>query len=311
MIRVAVLDDYQGVALDMADWSALDGRCEITVFRDHLDGEDGLAKRLDPFDIICVMRERTPISAHLIGQLPNLKLICSTGQRNASIDVAAAEARGVAVAHTGYTSNPTIEMTWALILGLVRNLVSEANSFASGGWQTGVAGDLHGRTIGILGLGNIGSAVARVAAAFGMKVIAWSQNLTAEKAAAAGATLVSKDELFEQADIVTVHLVLSARTRGLVDAEALGRMKTSALLVNCSRGPIVDEDALVETLRDHRIAGAAVDVYSVEPLPRDHPFRSLPNLLATPHVGYVSGDTYRTFYRDTVKNIEAWLQRPD
>lgn len=312
MIQVAVLDDYQGVALEMADWSPLAGRCEVSVFRDHLADEDAVAARLAPFDVVCVMRERTPLRAGLLARLPRLRLICSTGRRNAAIDVEAAEARGIAVVHTGYSSDATIEMTWAMILGLVRNHVPEANSVAAGGWQTRVAGDLHGRTLGVVGLGNIGGAVARIARAFGMAVIAWSQNLTAEKAEAAGATLVDKDTLFARADIVTIHLVLSGRTRGLVDAAALARMKPSALLVNCSRGPIVDEAALVDALAARRIAGAAIDVYDEEPLPADHPFRTLPTVLATPHVGYVTGDIYRTFYGDTVRNLADWLDaRPD
>jgi len=307
MIRVAVLDDYQDVALKMADWSVFDSCCDITVFHDHLADEAAVAARLEPFEIICVMRERTPITRSLMERLPLLRLICSTGKRNAAIDDTAAKERGIAVVHTGYSSDPTIEMTWALILGLVRNLVPEANSVREGGWQIGVAGDLRGRILGVVGLGNIGGAVARIARAFGMEVIAWSQNLTADKAQAAGAKLVSKEDLFAQADIVTIHLVLSDRTRGLVDAGTLARMKPTALLVNCSRGPIVDETALIGVLRDGRIAGAAVDVYGTEPLPADHPFRVLPNILATPHVGYVSENTYRTFYGDTVRNIATWL----
>ncbi len=202
MTRVAIIDDYQGVALRMADWSPLEGRCEIGVFRDHLSDEDAVAERLAPFDVVCVMRERTPLTRTLIERLPKLRLVCTTSKRNASIDMDAANERGIAVRHTGYSSDPTIEMTWAMILGLVRNLVPEATSLRRGGWQTGIAGDLHGRTLGVLGLGNIGGAVARIAQAFGMRVITWSQNLTEERAHAAGATLVSKEELFEQADIV-------------------------------------------------------------------------------------------------------------
>jgi phosphoglycerate dehydrogenase-like enzyme len=308
MVRVAVLDDYQNAALDMADWSPLEGLCEITIFTDHLSEEDALAERLAPFEVLCVMRERTPIGRSLMARLPKLRLICSTGRRNAAIDGDAAAEHGVAILLTGYSSNPTIEMTWALILGLMRNLVTEANSVTAGGWQRTVAGDLHGRTLGVLGLGNIGGAVARIAQAFGMKVVAWSQNLTADKASAAGAELVSKEDLFARADIVTIHLVLSDRTRGVVDAATLARMKPAALLVNCARGPIVDEAALVAALRGGHIAGAAIDVYAEEPLPVEHPFRTLPNVLATPHVGYVSVDTYRTFYGDTVRNIAEWLQ---
>lgn len=309
MIRVAILDDYQGVALSLADWSPVRDRCEVTVFRDHITDEDALVARLTPFQIVCVMRERTPFPASILRRLPNLRLICSTGRRNASVDQGIAAELGIEILHTGYSSNPTIEMTCALILGLVRNLVPEANSLRSGGWQQTIAGDLHGRTLGVLGLGNIGSAVARIAQAFGMNVIAWSENLTEEKASAVGAKLVSKDVLFSEADILTIHLVLSDRTRGLVDRDAIDRMKDAALLINSSRGPIVDEAALIDALEAGRIAGAAVDVYDIEPLPADHPFRTLPNVLATPHTGYVSDDTYRVFYGDTVKNVVFWLSQ--
>jgi phosphoglycerate dehydrogenase-like enzyme len=309
MIRIAILDDYQNVSLKMADWSPLAGRAMIAVFNDHVSHVEEVVERLLPFDVVCVMRERTPLPRHIIERLPNLKLIASTGPGNASIDVAAASDRGISVVHTGYRSDPTIELTWALILASVRHLVTESNSVRSGGWQHTVGTDLHGNTLGVLGLGRIGSQVARIGSAFGMNLIAWSQNMTPEAAQAAGAVLVSKDQLFEQADILTIHLVLSSRTRGLVGVTELGKMKSTARLINASRGPIVDEEALIRVLRNKQIAGAAIDVFDIEPLPPSHPFRTLDNVLATPHVGYVSQSLYKTFYEDTVSNIRKWLDR--
>jgi phosphoglycerate dehydrogenase-like enzyme len=305
--KIAVLDDYQNVALESADWSALFDRADITVFQDHLADPDALIERLAPFDIICVMRERTPLPRRVIERLPSLKLIASTGPVNASIDVAAAADHAVAVVHTRYRSDPTIEFTWALILASARNIVVESNSIRSGGWQRTIGTDLNGKTLGVLGLGRIGSQVARIGGAFGMKLVAWSQNMTPETANAAGASLVSKERLFEQADIVTIHLVLSRRTRGLVGAAELARMKPTSWLINASRGPIVDEQALISVLENRQIAGAAVDVFDIEPLSPSHPFRTLDNVLATPHVGYVSQGLYKTFYGDTVANIRAWL----
>ena len=305
--KVAVLDDYQNVALSLADWSALDGRATVTVFNDHLADPDAVVERLQPFDIVCVMRERTPMTRAIIERLPKLRLIASTAGRNASIDLKAAEERGVEIVHTGYSSAPTIELTWALILGSARNLVAENTSLRGGGWQQSVGDDLAGRTLGVLGLGNVGGAVAKIGAAFGMKVIAWSQNLTTERAAEVGATLVSRNGLFREADILSIHLVLSGRTRGLVGAPELALMNPTARLINTSRGPIVVEADLVAALKDKKIAGAAIDVFDQEPLPLDHPFRNLPNLLATPHIGYVSRGLYERFYRDTVENIARWL----
>jgi phosphoglycerate dehydrogenase-like enzyme len=306
-MKIAILDDYQNVALEMADWSALSKRAEITVFNDHVSEPSALVERLLPFDVVCAMRERTPLPRNVIERLPNLKLIASTGSVNASIDVAAAGDHGIAVVHTGYRSDPTIEFTWALILASARHIVTESNSVRSGGWQQTVGTDLRGKTLGVLGLGRIGSQVARIGTAFGMKLIAWSQNMTPEAAKAAGAILVSKDQLFEEAEILTIHLVLSSRTRGLVGAAELERMKPTAWLINASRGPIVEEQALVSVLRNKQIAGAAIDVFDVEPLPPNHPFRTLDNVLATPHIGYVSQGLYKTFYEDTVSNIRKWL----
>ncbi|HEY6458442.1 MAG TPA: D-2-hydroxyacid dehydrogenase family protein [Steroidobacteraceae bacterium] len=305
--RIAVLDDYQNIALASADWMLLRDRAQIEVFQDHLADPDAVIERLMPFDVLCVMRERTPLPRNIIERLPNLKLIASTGPGNASIDVAAAGDHGITVVHTGYRSDPTIEFTWALILACARNIVAESNSVRSGGWQQTVGTDLRGKVLGVLGLGRIGSQVARIGSAFGMNPVAWSQNLTPESAKAAGATLVSKEQLFEQSDFLTIHLVLSNRTRGLVGATQLGRMKPTARLINTSRGPIVDEQALIGALQRRQIAGAAVDVFEVEPLPPSHPFRTLDNVLTTPHIGYVSRGLYATFYGDTVANIQRWL----
>jgi phosphoglycerate dehydrogenase-like enzyme len=305
--KIAVLDDYQGVALELADWSAVTARAEVHVFSDHLADADDVAERLLPYDIVCVMRERTPLTAQLIERLPNLKLISSTGPRNASIDLKAAAARGIGVVHTGYFGSPTVELTWALILAGARHIVAESAAVRSGGWQRTIGDDLSGKTLGLIGLGHIGAQVAKIGLAFGMRVIAWSQNLTAEKAGVAGAALVSKEELLRQSDIVSVHLVLSGRSRGLIGAAELALMKQTARLVNTSRGPIVVEAALAAALKDGQIAGAAIDVYDVEPLPADHPYRHMHNLLATPHIGYVSRGLYERFYRDTVSNIIAWL----
>jgi phosphoglycerate dehydrogenase-like enzyme len=307
-MKVAILDDYQNVALQLADWSGVRRHADITVFNDHLGDATAVVERLQPFDIVCVMRERTPLTRDILEQLPRLKLIASTGPRNASIDMKAAAERRVVITATGYESTPTIELTWTLILASMRHLDREAASVRQGGWQIGLGANLRGKCLGVVGLGNIGSEVARIGLAFGMNVIAWSQNLTQEKAGAAGATLVDKQTLFRQADIVTIHLVLSQRTAGLVGAPEIALMKTTATLVNTSRGPIVDQTALIEALRARRIAGAAIDVFDVEPLPTGHPFRTLDNVLATPHIGYVTEELYRTFYGDAAANIAAWLE---
>jgi len=307
-MKVAILDDYQDVALRLADWSAVRRRAEITVFHDHLADPAAVVERLRPFDVVCVMRERTPLSRDILQQLPRLKLIASTGLRNAAIDTRAAAERGIVVTATGYESTPTIEHSWALILASARHLAREAASVRDGGWQTSIGANLRGKCLGVIGLGNIGKEVARIALAFGMTVIAWSQNLTSEIAGAAGATLVDKDTLFRQADIVTIHLILSRRTIGLVGAAELALMKPTAWLINTSRGPIVDEAVLIEALQARRIAGAALDVFDVEPLPADHPFRRLDNVLATPHIGYVTEELYRTFYGDAAASIAAWLE---
>src|ERR1700761_7371526 len=306
-VQVAILDDYQNVALTMADWSEVAAHADIPVFTDHLADQDAVVERLAPFDVVCVMRERTPLPRTVIERLPRLKMIASTGPFNASIDVAAAKERGIYVGTTGGYVESTVELTWALILAASRRIVDESVSVRGGGWQTSVGRQLGGSTLGVLGLGRIGTRVARVGAAFGMDVIAWSTNLTPEAAENAGATYVSKDEFFSSADVVTIHLVLGERSRGLVGAAELALMKPTALLVNTSRGPIVDEAALVDALQSKRIDGAALDVFDTEPLPGDHPLRSLDSVVATPHIGYVADRVYRTFYGDAVDNIVRWL----
>jgi len=304
--QIAVLDDWQSVASKVVDWSVLDGIGEVSFLHEYPADTDTLAARLQAFDVICVMRERTIFDEALLSQLPHLKLLVTGGMRNAAIDVKAAGRLGIQVCGTESYKHAAPELTWALIMGLTRNLVAEANSLRDGQWQIGLGSDLHGKTLGILGLGSIGKWIARYGLAFGMKVIAWSENLTAEAAAESGVTYVSKQELFEQADILSIHLVLSDRSRGLVDKQALDWMKPTAYLINTARGPIVDEAALLETLQQRRIAGAALDVFAIEPLPADHPFRTLDNLLATPHVGYVTENNYRMFFSQMIEDIQAW-----
>ncbi|WP_431239399.1 D-2-hydroxyacid dehydrogenase family protein [Mycolicibacterium aichiense] len=306
--KVAILDDYQNVAFEMADWSAVSDRADITVFNDHVSDPDDLVARLAPFDVVFVMRERTPLPRSIIERLPNLKMIASTGPFNASIDMAAVDDHGIHVGTTGGTVASTVELTWALILAGARDLVTEARSVRDGGWQTGVGRELSGRVLGILGLGRIGARVARIGDAFGMDVIAWSENLTPEAAADAGATYVGKDELFSRSDVLTIHMKLSERSTGLVGAAELAQMKPTALLVNTSRGPIVDEAALVDALRSTTLT-AALDVFDTEPLPHEHPLRTLDNVIATPHIGYVADRPYRIFFRDAVAAIGEWLDR--
>ncbi|MCD5988957.1 D-2-hydroxyacid dehydrogenase family protein [Pseudomonas sp. CDFA 553] len=304
--KIAVLDDWQSVASDVVDWSVLNSIGEVSFLHEYPADTATMAARLQAFTVICVMRERTTFDEALLSQLPNLKLLVTGGMRNAAIDVKAATRLGIQVCGTESYKHAAPELTWALIMGVTRNLVDEANSLRSGQWQVGIGSDLHGKTLGILGLGSIGKWIARYGLAFGMKVIAWSENLTAEVAAESGVTYISKQELFEQADILSIHLVLSDRSRGLVDAQALGWMKPTSYLINTSRGPIVDEAALIETLQQRRIAGAALDVFAIEPLPAEHPFRVLDNVLATPHVGYVTENNYRMFYSQMIEDIQAW-----
>ena len=307
MIRVALLDDYQGVALGSADWKSLPGEVAVEAFRDHVTDEDALARRLAPFDVVMALRERTPLRRPLLERLPKLKLIATAGMGNAAIDMRAATELGILVCGTQGSGITTGELTWGLILALLRHIPDEDRAMRAGRWQETVGIGLGGRTLGIIGLGRIGSHTAGVARAFDMRVIAWSQNLTEERAAAAGAQLVSKDELLSRSDIVTIHLQLSDRTRGLLGRADLARMQPHAYLINTSRGPIVDEAALIEVLREGRIAGAGLDVFDQEPLPPGHPFLGLSNTILTPHLGYVTTDTYRVFYGQTLENIRAFF----
>ncbi|QAY86525.1 D-2-hydroxyacid dehydrogenase family protein [Pseudomonas arsenicoxydans] len=305
-VQIAVIDDWQDVARDVVDWSALDSIGEISFVHDYPADNQTLAQRLGAFEVICVMRERTRFDADLLRQLPKLKLLVTGGMRNAALDLKAAAELSIKVCGTDSYKHAAPELTWALIMAATRNLVVEANALRTGKWQQGLGGDLHGKTLAILGLGSIGKRVAQFGQVFGMRVIAWSENLTPERAAEAGVTHVSKQELFEQADVLSVHLVLSERSRGLVDAQALAWMKPSALLVNTARGPIVNEAALIKALQKNRLAGAALDVFDIEPLPANHPFRTLENVLATPHVGYVSQQNYHQFFSQMIEDIQAW-----
>ena len=303
---IAVLDDYQHVAQSFADWSRLDGH-EVVFFHEPHLGVDDVARSLHAFEIVCVMRERTAFPAELLDRLPNLRLLVTTGMRNASIDLETAAARGMTVCGTEAAVTPTAELAWGLILALARHVPEEDAKVRAGGWQSTVGTGLAGKTLGVVGLGRLGSAVARIGASFGMRLVAWSENLTAERAGGCGAELASKDELLRTADVVTIHLVLSARTRGLIGERELGLMKPTAFLVNTSRGPIVDEAALVAALEAGTIAGAGLEVYDREPLPDYDALLSAPNTVLTPHLGYVTEENYRTFYEQTIEDIEAFL----
>jgi phosphoglycerate dehydrogenase-like enzyme len=313
MPQVAILDDYVGLALDLADWSPVQTRAEITVFDRHLT-EAQAADALRPFDVICTLRERMALPRTLIERLPNLKLITIVGKSLPNLDIAAATENGVLVAHSDF-ANPrfssvrdaTPEFAWGLMVATVRNLAEEHLRMREGGWQATVGMTLSGKTLGLLGLGRIGTRMSEYAKVFGMQVIAWSQNLTEEVAAAAGARRVEKATLFEESDVLSIHLVLSERTRGLVAEPELALMKPHAYLINTSRGPIVDETALIAALMERRIAGAGLDVYDIEPLPPDHPLRLLPNVTLSPHLGYVTREMLSAFYCDTVEAVEAWL----
>ena len=308
MTRVAILDDYQDVAMGLADWKGLPAGTEVVAFRDHLHEADAVAKRLADFDVVVAMRERTAFPRALLEKLPKLRLLVTTGMRNASIDVAAAMERGITVCGTSGLPYPTAELTWGLILDLFRRITVEDQATRQGRWQTTLGLGLNGKTLGVIGLGSLGSRVAKFGLAFEMQVLAWSQNLTAARAAEVGVSLVGKDELLARSDVVTIHLVLSDRTRGLIGARELGLMKRSAYLVNTSRGPIVDEPALIRALRESAIAGAGLDVFEPEPLPLDHPFRKLPNTVITPHLGYVTEETYRVFFAHALEDVQAFLR---
>lgn len=310
-MRVSILDDYQGIAFDMADWSPLRDRgIDIAVERFPFADEEDVVRSLADSEIVCAMRERTAFPKHIVDKLPKLKLLITTGMRNASFDMEALKARGVTVCGTGGPgggNEDTAELAWGLILGAMRRIAEDHAFMRQGGWQTRVGHRVAGKTIGLLGLGRLGSAVARVGLAFDMKAIAWSQNLTTEAAAAKGVERVEKDELFRRSDVLSVHLVLSARSRGLVGAREIGLMKKSAVLVNTSRGPIVDTDAMVAALKEGRLAYAGVDVYDKEPLAIDHPLRTCPNVIMTPHIGYVTDENYRSSFPQYVENILSFL----
>lgn len=308
MHRVAILDDYQNVALKFADWSSLNDRIGITVFDKPFASQDEAIRALQDFEIVCAMRERTPFPREVLTALPKLKLLLTSGMRNASLDLEAAKERGITVCGTGGVGNATASLAIGLMLELTRKIGFEnARMHAGQLWQTTMGQDVEGMTLGVVGLGKLGQKVAAIAKALGMNVIAWSQNLTPEACAAAGVTYAAKDELFANADIVTIHVILSKRTRGLIGAGDLARMKPTGYLVNTARGPIVDEAALLNALQRKQIAGAGLDTFSQEPLPLDHPLRKLDNVVLTPHLGYVTENNYRKYYGDMVEDIAAWL----
>ena len=305
-MKLAVLDDYQATAKDLGDWSELPPGTEVEYFQDHINDEDQLVDRLKDFDMVMGMRERTPFTRSILSRLPKLRLLITTGRRNASFDIEAATELGISVCGTGGAGEGPTELTWGLIIAMLRHIPEEDQRARDGRWGTTVGVGLKGKTLGLLGLGHIGSLVARVGAAFDMNIIAWSQNLTAERAKECQATLVDKETLFKESDIVSVHVVLSDRSRGLVAAPELALMKPTAYLVNISRGPIVDEKALIDALERKAIAGAALDTFDIEPLPADHPLFRTPNTLICPHLGYVTEEGYRAFYAGVIENIRAF-----
>jgi len=305
-VKIAVIDDYQAVAHSFGDWSELPA--DVSFFHDHCATESDLVDRLAPFEIVGVMRERTAFPKSLLVQLPNLRLLVTTGRRNSAIDMEAASELGITVGFTSSPGHATAELAMALILSLARNLSVESGSMSDGGWQVGIGRDLRGASLGLVGLGRLGSQVAGYAAAFGMEIGAWSENLTEERCTEVGVTRLSRDDLFRNSDFVSVHLRLSDRTIGLIDGELLGMMRSDAYLINTSRAGIVDEGALVAALQTSAIAGAALDVYESEPLPSDHRLRTTPRLLLTPHIGYVTRETYEVFHGEMVEVIAAYLQ---
>ena len=308
-LRCAILDDYLNLSLAVADWSRLEDRIDVTVFREPFASPDAAASALKDFEIICAMRERTTFPRTMFERLPKLKLLITSGMRNNSIDMAAAKDRGVVVCGTHWPRDPTAPLAMGLILELTRNIGRENARMHAGEYlQKHVGIEIEGKTLGVIGLGKLGAKVSGLAKAFGMNVIAWSPNLTAERCKEVGVTYANKEELFSTADIITIHVVLSDRSRGLVGAADLSRMKPTSFIVNTARGPIIDEMALLKTLQDRRIAGAAVDVFSVEPLPVDHPFRKLDNLVLTPHLGYVTQETFIAHYNQMVEGIDGWFK---
>jgi len=307
LTRLGILDDYQGVALSMGPWDRLPSGLQIEVFRDTVTDREALVERLAPFDALLIMRERTPFQRALVERLPKLKLLVTTGSRNRAVDVEACAERGITVCGTAGFANPTVDLTWGLVLSLLRRIPEQERALREGRWQTALGATLEGKTLGVVGLGNLGGRVAKVGAAFGMRVIAWSQNLTPERAAAVGATAVDKATLLREADVVTLHLVLSDRSRGTIGAAEIAQMKRDAVIVNTSRGPLIEQPALIAALQEGRIAGAGLDVFDQEPLPPDHPILSAPNTVLTPHLGYVTRENYRTYFEGAVEAILGYI----
>ena len=307
-MKVAILDDYQGVAEQLVDWSKFKGSCEIKVFNQPFENEDHAIENLKSFDALIIMRERTPMTKKLMDGCPNLKFIATSGMRNLGIDLEHAKSKGIVVSGSEGNKNPTAELTWALILGLARNIKQESENMYQGYWQTAIGFELKGKTLGIMGLGNLGSMVAKVGKAFGMEVIAWSENLKMADAEKHGVMAVTKEELFEKSDFLTIHYLLSDRSRNLVKYDDISKMKKTAFIINTSRGPIINEDDLIKALQDEIIAGAGLDVYAIEPLPENHKLRFLPNVLLTPHIGYVTLDNYVKWYNQMAEDLQAFLE---
>ncbi len=306
-MKVAILDDYQGVAEQLVDWSKFKDSCEIKVFNQPFENEDNAIENLKSFDALLIMRERTPMTKKLMDGCPNLKFIATSGMRNLGIDLEYAKSKGIIVSGSEGNKNPTAELTWALILGLARNIKQESENMYQGYWQTTIGFELKGKTLGIMGLGNLGSMVAKVGKAFGMEVIAWSENLKIAEAEKHGVMAVTKEELFEKSDFLTIHYLLSDRSRNLVKYDDISRMKKTAFIINTSRGPIINEDDLIKALQDEIIAGAGLDVYAIEPLPENHKLRFLPNVLLTPHIGYVTLDNYIKWYNQMAEDLQAFI----
>ena len=306
-MKVAILDDYQGVAEQLVDWSKFKDSCEIKVFNQPFENEDHAVENLKSFDALLIMRERTPMTKKLMDGCPNLKFIATSGMRNLGIDLEHAKSKGIIVSGSEGNKNPTAELTWALILGLARNIKQESENMYQGYWQTTIGFELKGKTLGIMGLGNLGSMVAKVGKAFGMEIIAWSENLKMAEAEKHGVMAVTKEELFEKSDFLTIHYLLSDRSRNLVKYDDISKMKKTAFIINTSRGPIINEDDLIKALQDEIIAGAGLDVYAIEPLPENHKLRFLPNVLLTPHIGYVTLDNYAKWYNQMAEDLQAFI----
>ena len=306
-MKVAILDDYQGVAEQLVDWSTFEDSCEIKVFNQPFENEDNAIENLKNFEALLIMRERTPMTKKLMDGCPKLRFIATSGMRNLGIDLEYAKSKGIIVSGSEGNKNPTAELTWALILGLARNIKQESENMYQGYWQTTIGFELKGKTLGIMGLGKLGSMVAKVGKAFGMEIIAWSENLKIAEAEKHGVMAVTKEELFEKSDFLTIHYLLSDRSRNLVKYEDISKMKKTAFIINTSRGPIINEDDLIKALQDEIIAGAGLDVYAIEPLPENHKLRFLPNVLLTPHIGYVTLDNYAKWYNQMAEDLQAFL----